>query len=173
MERTMAADRARKRKTVNARPRAAVPAAAWPWGPAWIRWVEIGWAAPQVIAHRMQRMWLAGAFPGDVDRAEFRRMVDEKGEAWLEAMLSTSIEIWKLWISIASSSMQAGWIAPTPAGMSEWSRASSFASAGRSAYCGAVRRWARSAPHIAFVGLGPVHRRATANARRLARFEPR
>jgi hypothetical protein len=39
----------------------------------------------------------------------------------------------------------------------------------QSIYSGAARNWARSAPHIAYLGLGPVHRRATANARRLAR----
>lgn len=137
---------------------------AWSWGPAWLRWLEIGWAAPQVIAHRTQRMLLGGAFPGTADRAEFRRMFDEKGEVWFEATLRTSIELWKLWFAIASSSMQAAWFASPSA----W-RADGW----RSVYRGAARRWARSAPHIAFVGLSPVHRRVTANARRLSRSERR
>lgn len=151
------------RRSARGRPRTGVPVAAWPWGPAWMRWLEIGWTAPQVIAHRTQRMWLGGAFPDAVDRAEFRRMFDEKGEAWSEAMLRASIELWKLWFAIASSSMQAAWRVPASAG---------HAAGWRSVYRGAARRWARSAPHVAYVGLGPVHRRVTANARRLSRFRP-
>jgi len=135
-------------------------AAVLPWGRAWLRWFEIGWAAPQVIAHRTQRMLRSGPFPGDVDRAEFRRMVDEKGEAWLESTLLMSAELWKVWFAIAEASMRPWWLASTwPLRAAAW----------RSPHTGAARRWAKSAPHIAYVGLGPVHRRATANARRLAR----
>lgn len=137
-------------------------AAAWPWGRAWLRWLEIGWAAPQVIAHRTQRMVRSGPFPGEVDRVEFRRMVDEKGEAWFESMLQVSTEIWKVWFAVAESSMRPWWLASTwPARSAAW----------HSPYTGAARRWARSAPHIAHVGLGPVHRRVTSNARRLARIK--
>ncbi|HEY0878670.1 MAG TPA: polyhydroxyalkanoate granule-associated phasin [Zeimonas sp.] len=145
-------------------------AAAWPWGPAWLRWLEIGWAAPQVIAHRTQRMLRSGPFPGDVDRGEFRRMVDEKGEAWLESALQMSAEFWKVWFAIAASAMQPWWPAPATAATRAWPSPIAWRADGwHSAYRGAARRWMRSAPHIAYVGLGPVHRRATANARRLAR----
>ena len=139
-------------------------AAAWPWGLAWSRWLEIGWAAPQVIAHRTQRMARSGPFPGEVDRVEFRRMVDEKGEAWFESMLQMSTEIWKVWFVIAESSLRPWWLA------SAWS---TRGAGWHSSYSGAARRWAKSAPHIAYTGLGPVHRRVTSNARRLARIKAR
>jgi hypothetical protein len=154
------------RKTTRRRTalRAPVPAlaAAWPWASLWLRWIEIGWAAPQVIAHRTQRMLRSGPFPAQVDRDEFRRMFDEKGEAWFESTLRMSTEMGKQWVAIATGAMQPWWLA---------SPASSPAARWHSAWCGAVRRWARATPHIAQIGLAPVHRRATANARRLARFD--
>lgn len=150
-----------KRKLGGARRQADAFAAGWPWARAWSRWLEIGWAAPQVVAHRTQRMLRSGLLPSAVDRVEFRRMVDEKGEAWFESMLQMSTEAWKVWFAIAESTMRSWWLA-----------SSAWPSGGpRSPYCGAARRWAKSAPNIAYVGLGPIHRRATANARRLARFK--
>lgn len=163
----MPARKAAKRRIVRTRRGSFV--SPWPWEPAWLRWLEIGWAAPQVIAHRTQRMLLAGPFPGEVDRTEFRRMVDEKGEAGLESTLRMSAEIWKLWFATVTS-MQAWWLAPASAATPSWPFVPAWrADDWRSAYRGAARRWVRSAPHVAYVGLGPVHRRATANARRLAR----
>lgn len=135
--------------------------AMWAWFPAWIRCLEIGWAAPQVIAHRSGRMLRSGPFPGAVDRAEFHRMFDEKAEAWFESATNATAQFWQTWFEITAWSMQAWWAAP---GANPWG-----GDAWRSVYRGAARRWARSAPRIAFSALGPVHRRATANARRLAR----
>ena len=47
---------------------------------------ELALAVPQVVAHRMTRMALAGPHPSPRDRKEFARMVAEKnaafGEAW-------------------------------------------------------------------------------------------
>lgn len=150
-----------KRKITRALRSGDALAASLPWARAWTRWLEIGWAAPQVIAHRTQRMLQSGPFPGKVDRVEFRRMVDEKGEAWFESTLQMSAEIWKVWFAIAEASMRPWWLASTwPPRATAW----------RSPYCGAARRWAKSAPHIAYTGLGPVHRRVTGNARRLARI---
>lgn len=134
------------------------PATFWPWAQVWLLWLETGWAAPQVIAHRTRRMLRSGPFPGAADRDEFRRMFDEKIEAWFESQLRLSAELWKQWFVIAGSAMRPWWLAPTGA---------SHAARWRSAWGGAARRWMRSAPRIARIGLGPVHRRVTANARRL------
>ncbi len=153
-----------KRKRGSAARPADAFAAAWPWARAWSRWLEIGWAAPQVVAHRTQRMLRSGPLPSAVDRVEFRRMVDEKGEAWLESTLQMSAEAWKVWFAIVESAMRPWWLA---------SPGSLRGTASRSPYCGAARRWAKAAPHIVYAGLGPVHRRATANARRLARPKAR
>jgi len=132
--------------------------AAWPWLQVGKLWLEIGWAAPQVIAHRTRRMLSGGAFPVQADRDEFRRMFDEKAEAWFEAMWRMSAEMGSQWVAISSSMMQPWWLSgASPA--AHW----------QSAWRGAARRWVRSAPHIARLGLTPVHRRATANARRLGR----
>jgi len=148
------------RRTTN-RPILRTPPAlhgAWPWLQVGKLWLEIGWAAPQVIAHRTRRMLSGGAFPVQADRDEFRRMFDEKAEAWFEAMWRMSTEMGRQWLEISTSAMQPWWLSgASPA--AHW----------QSAWSGAARRWARSAPHIARLGLAPVHRRATANARRLGR----
>lgn len=166
----MSARKTAKRRIPGRRRTSVALAAAWPWGPAWLRWLEIGWAAPQVIAHRTQRMLRSGPFPGAVDRDEFRRMVDEKGEAWFESTLQMSVELWKAWFEIAASATSSWWWIPASAATRAWPPSlAGHADGWQSAYRGAARRWMRSVPHIAYVGLGPVHRRATANARRLAR----
>lgn len=134
------------------------------WWPAWLRIWEIGVAAPQVIAHRTSRMVAGGAFPGQRDRDELLRMTQEKAEAWFESASEVSLALWTTWTGIAASSMQPMWIASAtvPWTLGQWS------SQWEALYADAMRQWARSAPRIAAAGLAPVHRRATANARRLA-----
>ncbi|MCO5099384.1 MAG: hypothetical protein M9885_00555 [Burkholderiaceae bacterium] len=156
----MPARRTRQRNTALVRATLPGYATIAPWARVWWLLLETGWAAPQVIAHRTQRMLRSGAFAAPADRDEFRRMFDEKAEAWSESTLRMSAEIGRQWFAFAGAMMQPWWLAPGGA-----------ASAARwhSAWCGATRRWMRSAPHIARIGLAPVHRRASANARRLAR----
>lgn len=134
------------------------------WWPAWMRIWEIAVAAPQVIAHRTGRIAMGGAFPGRRDRDEMRRMTQEKGEAWFESASDVSLEVWKTWTTIATASMQPWWVASAsvPWTVGQWT------SQWNALYEDAARQWARSAPRIAAAGLAPVHRRAVANARRLA-----
>ena len=47
--------------------------------------MEIWLAAPQVAAHRMTRMMWGGWPPSPADQREYLRMVQEKGEAVMEA----------------------------------------------------------------------------------------
>ena len=88
---------------------------------AWFQAWEVAMATPEIIAHRTARMMLGGWPPSTRDQAEYARMIQEKGEAFVES-----------------------WIAATLA----WQR-------------GGVAAMQQS--------LGPVHRRVTANRRRLAR----
>ena len=117
--------------------------------------VELGFAAPQVIAHRLARMAAAGTSPSARDRAEFRRMGIEKiaaaNEAWAAMTAQAFVENQKL----ALRAMQSFWF--------HWVRSKPV-----------TRRQLRSASAaILGKGLAPIHRRAVANARRLRRSKRR
>jgi hypothetical protein len=88
---------------------------------AWFQAWEVAMATPEIIAHRTARMMLGGWPPSARDQAEYTRMIQEKGEAFVES-----------------------WMAATLA-------------------------WQRGGATALQQSLGPVHRRVTANRRRLAR----
>ena len=88
---------------------------------AWFQAWEVAMATPEIIAHRTARMMLGGWPPSTRDQAEYTRMIQEKGEAFVES-----------------------WIAATLA-------------------------WQRGGVTAVQQSLEPVHRRVTANRRRLAR----
>lgn len=101
---------------------------------------ELAIAVPQVVAHRLTRMALAGPFPSARDRREFHAMGQEKVHAF-----------WQSWFAMGWAmveAMQKSWIA--------------------------ALRGARvpmiDSHRILSHGLAPVHKRATANARRLSRL---
>ena len=102
--------------------------------------VALGFAVPQVIAHRMARMG---------DHKEMHRMGTEKllaaGEAWNAMALQAMLENQKL----ALSMMQSFWF--------PWTRSS------------ASRHLSDAALNVLASGMAPVSRRAVANAKRLAR----
>lgn len=110
-----------------------------------VQLAELGLAAPQVIAHRLTRLALAGPAWNARDRKEFTGMVIEKqmafGQAWL-AMLAEMVR-WQQSVALAFL-----------AGASPQSH----------------RATARNAAHrMIGSGIAPVHRKAVANAKRLAR----
>jgi hypothetical protein len=100
---------------------------------------ELAIAAPQVVAHRLTRLALAGPRPSARDRREFHVMGQEKVRAF-----------WQSWFAM-------GW-AMVEASQKAWI---------------AVLQGARvpmiDTQHILSRGMAPVHKRARANARRLAR----
>jgi hypothetical protein len=106
--------------------------------------VELGIAAPQVIAHRMTRM----------DPAEFQRMGLEKlaaaGEAWTAMAAQAFLENQK----IAMSFMQSIWF--------PWMRPTSKSLS---------RQVSQATAAVLGKGLAPVRRRAVANAKRLGRIK--
>jgi hypothetical protein len=112
--------------------------------------VALGFAVPQVIAHRLARIALAGASPSARDRKEFQRMGTEKlsafGEAWTAMAAQAFLENQKL----ALSAMQSFWFPWLP---------------GKS-----VRKQVNDAAlGILGKGVAPIRRRAVANSRRLRR----
>jgi hypothetical protein len=115
---------------------------------------EISFAAPQVIAHRVARMAQAGPSPGARDQKEFVRMGQEKAEAFVESMWGMGLRIGQAQVAMAAS-MFAQWLRlassvtfPTP-------------------------MWTSAMPSLVATGLRPVHRRVTANARRLGKVPAR
>jgi hypothetical protein len=111
---------------------------------------EIALAAPTVIVARTHRMARAGALPGPRDQREFTRMAQEKAEAFGEAWMAMGLRIVQAQVAMAAS-WWAQWLQHGP------QRALALQPPMYKALSALVAD-----------GLAPVHRRVTANARRLA-----
>lgn len=124
-------------------------------GTALVRQVaELAFATPQVVAHRMARMALAGALPSVRDRTEFQRMGNEKVVAFASSWQAMALQACLANQQLALSFMTPWWLPGARAMPSATAVAQQMAAAG----LGIVHK-----------GLMPVHRSATANARRLGR----
>ena len=110
-------------------------------------------AAPEVIARRAARMWLAGNAPSRRDRAELNRMSAEKIAAFHESWNAMWLEMYRAKVRLALSSMRWPFAATTPKRMQATLLAHSH----------------RTAAAVLAAGLAPVSRRAVANAKRLRR----
>lgn len=119
-----------------------------------VQTVDLGFAVPQVIAHRLARIMFAGGAPSARDRRELHRMGTEKilaaNEAWRAMAIQTVLENQKL----ALSFMQSLWF--------PWVRSES-----------AAMQLSNAALDILGKGMAPVRRRAVANAKRLGRISRR
>ena len=115
---------------------------------------ELAMAVPQVVAHRVARMAMAGPNPSARDRKEFDLMVAEKKTAFTQAWTAMAIQTVHANQLLAASIMRAAW---SPA---SWGKpaASKLTAQARKAALGVLDK-----------GLGPVHRKAVANAKRLSR----
>ena len=102
---------------------------------------ELAFAVPQVMAHRLTRMALAGPVPNARDQREFFTMGQEKVHAF-----------WQSWFAM-------GW-AMVEATQQSWL-----------AMLQGARVPLLDVHHVLSRGMGPVHRKATANACRLARVQ--
>ena len=109
-----------------------------------VKAAELSVVAPQVVAIRTARMLAAGVSPGARDRRELERMGTEKVVAFWESMNAMALEMAKAQQQYALVAMRQWW-SPW---LSPWSAAA-------------------SAAKVLDKGLGPVHKRAKANARRL------
>jgi hypothetical protein len=119
---------------------------------------ELAVAVPQVVAHRVTRMALAGPTLSARDRKEFKGMVAEKNAAFAASWTAMA---WQA--ALAQQSLATSWMA-------------SFLAAGRGrkpSAAASARLWQDAAAGVLAKGIGPVHRKAVANARRLARTKLR
>lgn len=113
------------------------------------RSAELALAVPQVVAHRLTRMALAGPVPSARDQREFTQMVSEKGVAFQQSWQAMALAGWQ-----AQQSLAAAW----------WRACTGLA----------VRpALPVLAAEVLGKGLAPVHRKAVANARRLSRTKLR
>ena len=115
--------------------------------------MELAFAVPQVVAHRLTRMALAGPVPSLRDQREFMLMGTEKVAAF-----------WESWTAMCVATMQANAaLFFTP--VLSWSAVPAALGARMS-----PGRAHRTALKILGSGVAPVLRRAVANAKRLGRL---
>lgn len=115
---------------------------------------ELSVAAPQVMAQRMVRMALAGSQPSLQDQKEFKEMSDEKVEAFYQSWSAIWVQMFKSQMAIAEAMTTA---VTTAVVAGKALSADSTLSA-----------MSREANKVIYAGMEPVHRKAVANAKRLA-----
>ena len=120
-----------------------------------VKTAELALAVPQVVAHRLLRMAQAGPQLSARDRKEFTRMFAEKnsafGESWNAMALQAlhSQRAFATALALAAATPRATRAAPAAHFLAAQLQQAALAVLGK--------------------GLAPVHRRAVANAKRLAR----
>jgi hypothetical protein len=138
---------------------------------------ELAIAAPQVVAIRTARMLAAGASPDARDRAEFSRMVPEKMAAFWESMFAMGRQLattQQEYARSAATKWMRVWM--TPWWLSAYRPVTQTAASlpALAALAGPTpRQRQRTAVKLIEKALGPVHKRATANSRRLTRIKKR
>ena len=119
--------------------------------------IETSVAAPLVVAHRLSRMATAGSPMSARDRSEFTRMGMEKIWAFNQAWLA-------MWMQMLANQFDL---------MQALMSAAVGASLGRRSSSARQSAWSAAANRRLSAGLAPVHKTATANARRLSRRRAR
>ena len=120
---------------------------------------ELAVAVPPVVAHRITRMAIAGPAISERDRREFQRMSAEKTSAFAESWTAMAAQAIRANQAFAVSLVRSFWF-PLLGGH----RASANAM---------TSQWQNAAYDVLRHGMAPVHRRAVANASRLARTKLR
>ena len=118
---------------------------------------ELAVAVPQVVAHRLTRMALAGPKLSARDRKEFERMVAEKNVAFADAWQAMSAQTARSQRAFAAS----------------WFESMLAMSRGTRPQAPSPLELQRAALDVLGKGLAPVHRKAMANAKRLGRIKIR
>ncbi|MGY8905401.1 MAG: polyhydroxyalkanoate granule-associated phasin [Burkholderiales bacterium] len=119
-----------------------------------VKSAELALAVPQVVAHRVTRMAMAGPTLSPRDRKEFDLMVAEKESAFAAS-----------WSAMATQTVRANQALATSMFRSFWSAALR----GKPVRAPSAAALRRAALGIVGKGLDPVHRKAVANAKRLAK----
>lgn len=120
-----------------------------------VKTAELAFAVPQVVAHRLLRMAQAGPHLSARDRKEFIRMIAEKNSAFGESWSAMALQALQAQRAIATSWANAT-LKPTTARPAQQPQA-------------LAAQVQDAALAVLGKGLAPVHRRAVANAKRLAR----
>ncbi|MEO8310458.1 MAG: polyhydroxyalkanoate granule-associated phasin [Caldimonas sp.] len=120
-----------------------------------VKTAELALAVPQVVAHRLLRMAQAGPRMSARDRKEFARMFAEKNSAFGES-----------WNAMAQQALQSHRAFATTLALAAFKPPSARAGAAHHALAAQLQQAALA---VLGKGLAPVHRRAVANAKRLAR----
>jgi hypothetical protein len=115
--------------------------------------VGLGFAVPQVLAHRVMRMALTGSSPSRRDQKEFYLMGVEKVAAFYESWTAMLAEIFRANAELWLTSAKLFWV-HSPVTRSSRAAATHFQ---------------RAALAVLSEGVAPIHRRAVANAKRLSR----
>ena len=121
---------------------------------------ELATAVPQVVAHRVARMAMAGPKLSDRDRREFARMFAEKNAAFSESWNAMAAQALRSNKALAASLARSLWTPPSV--RAKATSASALAVHLQNAALGVFGK-----------GLAPLHRKAVANAKRLARTKMR
>jgi hypothetical protein len=122
------------------------------------RSAELAVAVPQVVGHRVIRMAMSGPTLSERDRKEFQLMMAEKKTAFAEAWQAMALQSVRANQALATSLLRSFW-SPSHKGKPS---AGKVAAQVQSAALGVFGK-----------GLAPIHRKAVANARRLARTKLR
>ena len=120
--------------------------------------VELAFAVPQVVAHRVTRMAVAGPTLSARDRKEFQRMGAEKTAAFGESWNAMTLQALHAHQALAASFLRSFW---------------SPSLKGRPSASAVAAQWQSAALDVLGKGMAPVHRKAVANAKRLARTKLR
>lgn len=119
---------------------------------------ELSMAVPQVMAHRLTRMALAGHTLSERDRAEFDLMSSEKSAAFLESWQAMTVQSMRANQALSMSFFRAFW---SPS-ITEKLSIGNMTAQMQNAAIGVLGK-----------GMAPVHQRAVANAKRLSRTKLR
>jgi hypothetical protein len=119
-----------------------------------VKSMELALSVPQVVAHRVTRMTLAGPKLSDRDRKEFQMMVNEKHAAFARAWSDMAMHAFRANQAVTASMLRFFF---TPFSYKTASAASAAAQV-RNAAIGVLGK-----------GLAPIHRKAVSNAKRLAK----
>jgi hypothetical protein len=144
------------------------------WADLAMKTTEMLISSGQVIGTRVDQMARAGATPSARDRKEFALMGSEKVRAATESGLAIAARLqsmngnlwlraWQQWFASATAMMSLA--SSKTMGQAVDRQAAVYRSMARSA--GTASQLSNATARLAHSGLAPVHRAATANARRL------
>ena len=122
-----------------------------------VKALELSAAVPQVVAHRVTRMALAGTTMSERDRKEFKLMVAEKQSAFTQAFADMGMQAMR-----ANQAMAMSWLRSVGPGSSRGRQATTIGVQLHGAMLDVLAK-----------GMAPIHRKAVANAKRLAKTKLR